>query len=864
MDNLTPLRKQYLTIKKRHTDALLLFRLGDFYEAFDGDAQVLARELDIALTSKPMGKGARVPLAGVPHHSLERHLATLISRGFRVAICEQLSDTPLQGEGSGRGLIERDVVRVVTPGTVLEPGLLQSKRNNYLAAFITDKGNAGFAYADVTTGEFAAAELKPSRALAELERLRPSEILVAESFDANAHLPNSFLTRLPDAEFEFERAKNTLLEHFGSSTLSAFGLRNKMLAATAAGCIISYLRRTQTSVAEGLTRLSSYDAESYMMLDAQTLRSLEIFESSSPASSLLAVLDHTRTPMGGRLLRKWLRQPLLDIAEIVRRQEHVARFVEYADEHEAMVALLDSIRDIERLFSRVHTALATANDLMALGSSLEPLIGLRRVLQRNTKLFGATLTALPPCDAAAQLINKAINDDRTASGGVIREGFSEELDRLRDILRDGKRFLSELETRERARTGIKSLRVGYNKVFGYYIEITRPNLHLVPQDYTRKQTLVNGERFVTLELKEHETLVVNSQERISELETSLFRHVCHEISKHRTEILGAAGTIAYLDVIAAFAETARSFSYVRPVVVNSNELQIKGNRHPVLERVMSDKGFVTNDVELGGRSAPQIALITGPNMSGKSTYIRQIAITILMAQTGCFVPASEATIGLCDRIFTRTGLYDRLGSGESTFMTEMVETAEILHHATPRSLILLDELGRGTSTYDGLSVARAVLEYIHNHPQLNSKTLFATHYHELTALEELLPRLKNFHVQIVEKGTELIFKYKVVPGSADRSYGVYAAKLAGLPRPVVRRAESLLSFYEKEANEKDVGQFAQQDSNRKSNTAIEAKLCEMLRGIDLDSLSPVEALMKLYEFRRLAEAENDARIARRA
>ncbi len=868
MNNQTPLRKQYLTIKKRHPDALLLFRLGDFYEAFDGDAQTLARELDIALTSKPMGKGARVPLAGVPHHSLERHLATLISRGFRVAICEQLTDAPVKGGASGgRGLIERDVVRVVTPGTVLEPALLQSKANNYLAALVTEKGNTGFAYADVTTGEFAAAELKTAGALRELERLNPSELLVPESFPSDSVPPKSFLTRLPDKEFEYERAKKVLLEHFGATTLAAFGLRDRPLAATAAGCIISYLQSTGATIAEGLTRLASYDAENYMMLDAQTLRSLEIFESSSPQASLLAVLDSTRTPMGGRLLRRWLRHPLLDVAEIVRRQEHVAWFMEQADDLAETIHRLDSVRDIERLFSRAHTGAATASELVALGASLEVATELRRILQRDTKRFGATLTQLPACDAATELIRKAVNDNRTKHEGVIREGFSEELDRLRDVLRNGKRFLAEMEARERARTGIKSLRVGYNKVFGYYIEVTRPNLHLVPQDYTRKQTLVPGERFVTLELKEHETLVVNAQERIAELEASLFRQVCREIGKHRAIVLGAAATIAHLDCITTFAEAARSFNYVRPVVVNSSELCIKDNRHPVLERVINDKAFVTNDVELGGRSAPQIALITGPNMSGKSTYIRQIAITILMAQAGCFVPASEATIGLCDRIFTRTGLYDRLGSGESTFMTEMVETAEILHHATPRSLILLDELGRGTSTYDGLSVARAVLEYIHNHPQLGSKTLFATHYHELTQLEELLPRLKNFHVQIIEQDGELVFEHRVVPGSSERSYGVYAAKLAGLPRPVVRRAEKLLTHYEAEADEgKDASDFVQQAGERKLRSRAETKIAETLLEVDLDSLSPVEALMKLYELRRLAEEEREegARFARRA
>jgi len=855
----TPLHKQYQEIKERYRDAILLFRIGDFYETFDDDARLMSRELGIVLTSKPMGKNVRVPLAGVPHHSLERHLRRLIARGHRVAICEQLTDAPVKGEKGGN-LIERDVVRIVTPGTVLEPGLLHNKVNNYLAAYVSDGRRAGIAYADVTTGEFAATELESEAAIPELQRIAPSEILLARSSpEVNSDALPGFTTAYRDNAFEFENARRTLLLHFHARTLAPFGLKSWPLAASAAGALIAYLSDTQLNVAEQLTRLTSYRTDNFMMLDTQTVRSLEIFENNTPAPSLLSALDRTRTSMGGRLLRRWLRQPLLDVAEIVGRQEHVAWFHSHGKERAEAFSAFETVHDLERLSARARAGLASAQEMLALGQGLETIPRVRALLQREPKRFAALLNALPLCETATKLIRQAISDElsrRPQQTGIIREGFSEELDQLRTMLRDGRAYLAEMEQRERARTGIKSLRVGFNKVFGHFIEITRPNLHLVPSDYTRKQTLAASERFVTLELKEFESLVVNAQERIAELETSLFRRVCSDIGKNRDEILTAAGSIAYLDAIASLAEVAEVFNYIRPSIVDTPELKIRAGRHPVLERMIEGEAFVANDTELGGDAQAQIALITGPNMSGKSTFLRQSALIVLMAQTGSFVPAEEATIGLCDRIFTRIGLYDRLGSGESTFMTEMVETAQILHHATPRSLILLDELGRGTSTYDGLAVARAVLEYIHNHPHIHSKTLFATHYHELTELAELLPRLRNLYVEIAEEGTDLVFLYKVSPGSAQKSYGVYAAKLAGLPRPVVRRAEELLNHYEA---------HGQQPEGKTENALDElstigaspraSEVAQSLLKLDLDTLSPVEALTKLYELRRLAESE---------
>lgn len=859
--NATPIRKQYLDIKRRYADALLLFRIGDFYEAFDDDARVLARELDIVLTSKPMGRSLRVPLAGIPHHSLERHLSVLISRGHRVAICEQLTATPVKGETAGRGLIERDVVRVVTPGTVLEPGLLQSKVNNFLAAYVSDGKRAGIAHADVTTGDFAATELDSRDAINELQRIAPSELLIPQSFRPdNASLPG-FFTRRTDASFEPQGARRVLQGHFGARTLAPFGLSRWPLATAAAGALISYLTETQTSVAGQLTRLTSYRASNFMTLDEHVFRSLEVFESAHDSPSLLKILDSTRTPMGGRLLRRWLRQPMLDRAEIAGRHEHVEWFASEEKARAELFAALESVHDLERLSGRARAGLATHSEILALRQSLETLPRLNGILKREPGRFSQLAANFSLCEPALELIRSSIADElitRDEGVRVIREGFSEELDGLRKLLRDGKAFLAEMERRERARTGIKSLKVGYNKVFGYFIEVTRPNLHLVPESYTRKQTLAQAERFITLELKEYESLVLNAQERIEELEQSLFRHVCAEVGRHRDEILRAASIVAHLDVVASFAESASRWKYVRPTLSDGREILIKGGRHPVLERALGEE-FVANDLELGVDGGADIAVITGPNMSGKSTYLRQAALIVLMAQAGSFVPARSARVGIADRIYTRIGLYDRLGSGESTFMTEMIETAHILHHATPRSLVLLDELGRGTSTYDGLAVARSVIEHLHNHSQLRPRTLFATHYHELTELAALLPRVRNLRVEIADEGGELRFLYRVSEGIAEGSYGIYAAKLAGLPRPVVKRAEELLVEYEGGGAESDVGDEAEVSGDFESSVwSRGARIVEELLSTDVDSLSPVEALMKLYELRREAEKRDEA------
>lgn len=840
----TPIRRQYLDIKKKHSDALLLFRLGDFYEAFDDDARILARELDIVLTSKPLGKNLRVPLAGVPFHALDRHLATLISRGFRVAVCEQVSDIPVK-DGQGKRLIEREVVRVVTPGTVIEPSLLDGKTNNYIAAVKSDGKTTGIAYAEVSTGEFRATEIDNTLAVAELQRIAPSEILFAaaenSSENDSAKEIGGFAVYLSAEHFLPESAQKALFKHFQTKSLEPFGLADAPLAAAASGALITYLKSTQTETLDQLTRLTFYDTSRYMLLDGHTLKSLEVFESASGGATLISVIDRTKTASGSRLLRRWLRQPLNEVSEIIRRQEHIAYFVENDSAREKLTHLLESINDIERLTARTKAFLAVPNEVSALGKSLEKIPFVRRILQGDIGKFGTILTNLPECQKEAELIERGINSDlpwrSNEISGVIKEGYSEELDKLRRTLRDGKGYLADLEARERARTGIKSLRVSFNKVFGYFIEITKSNLHLAPPDFVRKQTLVNAERFVTLELKEYESLVLNSQERLNELEKRLFRQVCAEIGKNRQQLQTAARLIAYLDVITALATIAAEQNYARPQISEAPIVRIKKGRHPIVEQ-STNENFIANDTILGGeQSTPLIALITGPNASGKSTYLRQTALIQILAQIGSFVPAESAEIGICDRIFTRIGLYDRIGVGESTFITEMIETAEILHHATGKSLILLDELGRGTSTFDGLAVARACIEYIHNHPKIAARTLFATHYHELAELEELLPRLKNLQVEIEESEGNIKFLYKITTGRSGKSYGIFAAKLAGLPKPVIKRAQELLRIYE------DKPQNIEKTFEDRSETE------NKLLNLDIESLSPVEALMKLYEMK---------------
>jgi len=850
----TPIRQQYLDIKRQYPDCILLFRLGDFYEAFDEDAYLVSRELDITLTSREMGKGLRVPMAGIPYHALESYLGRLIRKGYRVAICEQLSDP-----ATSRGLVERAVVRVVTPGTLLEPSLLDQKANNYIVAVVVQGHEAGLAYADISTGEFACTQLPLHLLPGEMERLAPAEVVVPRGAEAPPGAGNATLTPLDSHAFEEETARSLLLEHFGVRTLEPYGCEGLPLAVRSAGALLRYLQETQRGPLGQVVSLRTYSVSRYMLLDPQTRRNLELFQAGrfgEGGLSLFKVLDLTRTPMGARLLRRWLGQPLLDLGELLRRQEAVAWFHASVLRRERAFALLSRVGDLERLASRVRALVAGPRELLALKRALETVPQVRTLLEEDGEAVAWLRDALHPCPDLVDLIARAIREEPegpVGQGGVIREGFSPELDELRWAVRNARDYIAGLEQRERERTGIPSLKVGYNKVFGYYIEVTRPNLSRVPADYIRKQTLTNAERFVTPELKEYEALVLNAEERIGELETALYRQVCRQVGEAMPRILATAEALAQVDVFCALAEVAVRHNYVRPLLNEGDTIDIRAGRHPVVERALPPGSFVPNDTYLSNRDCSLI-ILTGPNMSGKSTYIRQVALIVLLAQIGSFVPAESATIGLVDRIFTRVGLQDDLTVGQSTFMVEMVETAHILHHATPRSLVILDEVGRGTSTYDGMAIARAVAEYLHNHPRLGCKTLFATHYHELTRLAETLPRARNYHVAVVEEGDRIVFLHRVVPGGADRSYGVQVARLAGLPAPVVKRAMDLLKDLEADGRARPAGRRRREDGAEQLSLfgGLAEDLLRELLSLDLDGLTPIEALNRLYDLQRRA------------
>jgi DNA mismatch repair protein MutS len=841
----TPLRRQYLEIKRRYPGMILLFQIGDFYETFDEDARVVARELGVALTRKWFGKGQPHPLAGVPVRSIESHLVKLINRGYKIAICDQI--TP-----PGRGLVEREVTRIITPGTVIEAGLLEGRSNNYLASFITGERSAGLAFADVTTGEFAATELEVERAVAELERIAPSELILPRS----AQPPNvdvRAITRVDDEQIEPALARRALLSHFEVKSLEAYGCEDKPLAAQAAGTIIAYLRDTQPDALANLTRLQSFTADNFMRLDPQTIRDLEIFQGwdfsgGAPTGSLVSIIDMTMTPMGGRRLRRWLRHPLLDIGELRTRQEAIDWFFKRQAVRERIREALNEVLDIERLLGRTRRKLAVPMEVVVLARSLKAIPAIRSALEKD-RAPAEFIKPLKDCEDLVDYITRAITDRPPADferGNIIRQGFSEELDQLRSVLAGGKDFLARFETRERERSGIRSLKVGYNKVFGYYIEITKPNLKLAPSDYIRKQTLTSAERFFTLELKEHESLIANASQRIIELETNLYRQVCDYISRHANRIAQIAAGIGHIDICSALAECAARFGYIKPELNESDEIVIISGRHPMIERRGADEcGFIPNDAYLSNNDA-QIILLTAPNMAGKSVYLRQTALICLLAQIGSFVPAASAKICLVDRIFTRIGLHDYTLRGHSSFMVEMIETAQILNQATVRSLILLDEVGRGTSTADGLSIARSVMEYLHNNPRVAAKTLFATHYHELTHVADYLPRVRNFHLAVRELGDKVEYLHKVEPGRAEKSFGIYVAQLAGLPRPVIQRAHELLN----EHNGTERGEQKVKSKAAKIDPGNTALVLESLAKTDINQLSPVEALTKLYELQR--------------
>jgi DNA mismatch repair protein MutS len=903
----TPLLSLYFATRLEHPGIILLMRVGDFFEAYGDDAETIARDLEITLTGREDG-GVRVPMAGVPHHACERYVARLIAKGRRVALMDQVEDPKL-----AKGLVKRRVTRVVTPGTVLEDSMLDARSNNYLVAAVLTDPVAGLGVVDVSTGEFLTTELEGERRISslldEIMRLEPAEVLVPD--DAGEDLIEQIRASCaatitpfspPGASMRrIASSRELLLSHFQTQSLRGFGCEEYTAGLDACALVLRYLEQTQASALAHIRSLSTYSARDYMVLDSAARRHLELTASMSDGRrqrTLLGVLDDTQTPMGGRMLRRWLEEPLLDPERIRQRQDGVEELAGDPIRRGDVRDLLKGMGDLERLVSRSAAGLANARDLVALGQGLQRLPqiesallgaatavrkddGIRRAPNRGAsagdepadpptagtphpppgpegrseRLFdiGRRLSCPP---VVADRIARALNDDPPASlreGGLIRPGYNAELDALRELAADAKSWIAAFETAERERTGINSLKVGYNAIFGYYIEVTRANLARVPANYTRKQTTAGGERYITEELKLREAQVRTADEKAVELEYELFLGVRERVADAAAEILGVTRALAELDVLCSFAETALRCRFVRPVVDDQDSIEIRGGRHPVIERLGVSGPYIPNDCLLDARC--RMAVITGPNMSGKSSYLRQVALITLMAQIGSFVPADSATIGIVDRIFTRVGAHDELATGQSTFMVEMNETANILNNATPRSLVVLDEIGRGTSTYDGLSIAWAVAEYLVG---VGCKTLFATHYHYLNDLAKSCPTVRNFRVAVKEQGDRIVWLRKLVPGGTDRSYGVQVARMAGIPPDVLSRAKEILKGLERsraagDRSSPNQSQAIATQTRKLQLTLFEAEpdpILQELETLDIGALTPIEALMKLDEWKR--------------
>lgn len=851
----TPARKQYLRIKREHPNAILLFRMGDFYETFDDDASIVSKILDIALTSREMGKGQRIPLAGIPYHSLDSYLGKLVREGHKVAICEQTSDST-----ASKGIVDREVVRVVTPGTVVEDSILDIKTNNYLSSVIIQNDMAGFAYVDITTSEFHTTEIPIDLLAPELDRLSPAELIVIKGQSDDLILGLDIETYVESSIFDIARTKDSLLKHFKTASLESFGCEHLELAIRAAGAIIHYLDINQKTGLQQITSLDTYSAEAHMILDPQTKRNLGLFEDgrwNEKKSSLLTVLDKTKTGMGSRLLRRWIGQPLLDLNELKLRLDSVSWLTDSVLRREQINRLLGDVSDLERLINRIRSNSANPRDLIALCVSLRTISRVKSILdsEDSTGQINWLDKQMSQHLDIVNLLDKAIVQDPPVTlvdGGVIEPGFSKELDSLRDSSQGARDYIGSLENKEKERLGIKSLKVGFNKVFGYYIEISNSNINKVPDNYIRRQTLVGGERYITSEMKDYESQILNANERITELETRLFHNICNQVSESATQILSTANAISKLDVFVSFAEQSARSNYVRPELNHGDRIDIYKGRHPVVETTLDHGAFVPNDVRLSN-SDEQLIILTGPNMAGKSTYLRQSAIITLMAQIGSFVPAESASIGLVDRIFTRVGLQDDLAMGQSTFMVEMTETAYILNQATSKSFIILDEIGRGTSTYDGLAIAKSVAEHIHNSPKLGCKTLFATHYHELIDLEDVLPRARNYNVSVSENKGEIVFLRHIVRGGSDRSYGIHVARLAGLPNPVINRAWEILSTLEEQIHTSGYKNHDKSSLNvQLSLMDTDQSLLNDILSLDVDALTPLQSIIKLFEIQEMA------------
>lgn len=848
MDELTPIRKQYLQIKKKYPNMILFFRLGDFYETFDEDARTTSKELDIVLTSRNVAKGNRIPMAGIPYHAVDNYLGRLISKGYHVAICEQVGSQPKNG------LFSREVVRIVTPGTLLEPEMLSTDKPNYLMCLIIDNDQAGISYADISTGLFRTTQIRSDNLFSvvrsEISRLAPSEILIPEPFNLEG-LESFHLSRIPAWKFELSQCSRILKDFFEVNSLDGYGLRGNPLSTRSAGVIVQYLSDTQQAALPALRNLTNYSLTDFLIMDGVTRRNLELtstIRNNDQNGTLLSILDHTKTPMGHRLLREWINKPLLDISAINARLEKVEQLFNRTNLRIELSSLLSKVCDIERVINRILAHQAIPRELLAVRVTLEILPKIAKLLIEEglQDLFLDNFSIL---SQELELIKCSIDDDSPATlqhTGIIKKGYSEELDRIVNSSQSARQWIADLEEIEKKKTGIKTLKVGFNKIFGYYIEISRGAAGDVPQEYIRKQTLVNSERFITAEMKEYESIVLNAEERIHDLEIALFRNVLTILSKSSNSFLSTARTIAEMDALLSFTEAAVNNNYTKPFVSNNTALEIIESRHPVVEKLLTDERFIPNNAIFGDGEIIQI--ITGPNMSGKSTFLRQVALIVLMAQIGCFVPAATAKIGVVDRIFTRIGAQDEIFSGQSTFMVEMTETASILNSATSRSLLILDEIGRGTSTYDGVAIAWSVIEYIHNHPDLKARTLFATHYHELLSLTEMLPGVKNYNVAVVESDGKIVFMHKIIEGGSDRSYGIHVAQLAGLPKPLIQRAYEIIRSLE--ATSGEVLHAADKSINQLKLFPENNPFIEELSKLDPNGLTPLEALNKLYEWKK--------------
>jgi len=802
----TPARRQYLQIKSQYPDTLLLYQVGDFYETFDEDARIAARELQIVLTARHYGE-EQVPLAGIPIHALENYVGKLVARGYRVAICDQTSETP------NKGVVERAVTRILTAGTLSEPDLLPARRNNYLAAIARGRTQTGLAAVDVSTGEFSVTwfgpDELPAALEAELQRLAPAECLVQEAQGVGLQWPAATMTVTPGPAhfFELDAAHERLCRLFQTRSLEAYGCAQAPQGIAAAGAIVAYLEKMNNRLLPLLTGLRSYRATSYMVLDAHTQRNLDLLQGARGGTvqgSLLGVLDRTITPMGARFLRRALTRPLLDLVELNARLESVEELYESPALRSRFTMTLQRLGDMERIAGRIRQGTAVPREVLGLREYLSVVPQLVDLLRGcNAPLLYELAGRLDACPQVSELIGQALtrsgnDDEQEGDGHLIRAGFHAELDELIASIRDSRRWMLTLETHERERTGIPRLKVGFNKVFGYYIEVSNGRLDLVPADYIRKQTLTNAERFITPAMKEHEAQILSAEERIDELERSIYADVLRQLSVYYERVMQTAAALALVDMLLSLAEVAAHQGYTRPLLDQSGAIELSGGRHPVVEYTLDGDVFIPNDTQLEAAESAdsaRIVLLTGPNMAGKSTYLRQVALIVLLAQIGSFVPARRARIGLVDRIFTRVGAEDDIASGKSTFMVEMEETATILHHATCHSLIILDEIGRGTSTYDGLAIARAVVEYLHT--TVGARTLFATHYHEMAVLADELTHLRVSTMAISDEGAgEIVFLHRVVPGSLGRSYGVHVARLAGMPAPIVARADEILKRLE--------------------------------------------------------------------